>query len=141
MAETFGGSEMTEPDPSARGLVTKLGSGSVDDTVSRLIAEIEARDLTVFTVIDHSGEAAKQGLQLRDTKVVIFGSPRAGTPVMESVPLIALDLPLKVLVFDDRGTTKLSYLAPEALARRYGLNPELATAFDGIDPITDAAVS
>jgi uncharacterized protein (DUF302 family) len=75
--------------------------------------------MKVFTVIDHSGEAQAVGLELRDTKVVIFGSPQAGTPVMQAEPLAALDLPLRVLVWADTDQTKLSYLAPVALATRY----------------------
>ena len=122
-------------------IISKHATASVPDTVTRLRAEIEARGLKVFAVIDHSGEAHQQGLELRDTKVVIFGSPSAGTPVMEAAPLIALDLPLKVLVYDDQGSTTLSYLAPEALVKRYGLEPDRAAVFAGINVITDAAAA
>jgi uncharacterized protein (DUF302 family) len=90
-------------------------------------------------VIDHSGEAAARGLELRETKVVIFGSPEAGTPVMAAAPLAALDLPLKVLVWADADGTKLSYTAPAALAARYGLSDELASRLAGIDDLTSAA--
>ena len=96
--------------------------------------------MKVFAVIDHSGEAANAGLELRDTKVVIFGSPQAGTPVMQAVPLAALDLPLKVLVWADGDQTKVTYTAPAALAERYGLSDELAARLAGIDPLTDALV-
>jgi uncharacterized protein (DUF302 family) len=95
----------------------------------------------VFDVIDHSGEAAANGLELRDTKVVIFGSPAAGTPVMEAAPLAALDLPLKVLVWDDGGATKVSYTAPAALAERYGLSDDLAARLAGIEALVDAVVA
>jgi uncharacterized protein (DUF302 family) len=81
--------------------VTKLSSQSVPDTVKRLEVVIAAKGLKLSAVIDHSGEAEAHGLSLRDTKVVIFGSPVAGTPVMQAAPLAALDLPLKVLVWDD----------------------------------------
>ena len=84
------------------------------------------KGIKLFAVIDHSGEAQAVGLELRDTKVVIFGSPKAGTPVMQAAPLAALDLPLKVLVWDDGGQTKLTYTPPAALAARYGLSDELA---------------
>jgi uncharacterized protein (DUF302 family) len=94
--------------------------------------------LKLFAVIDHSGEARGAGLELRDTMVVLFGSPAAGTPVMVASPLAALDLPLKVLVWDDEGQTKVSYLDPAALAARYGLGPELAGRLAGINPLTDA---
>jgi uncharacterized protein (DUF302 family) len=89
-------------------------------------------------VIDHSGEARAAGLELRDTKVVIFGNPAAGTPVMAAAPLAALDLPLKVLVWDDGGQTRLSYTGPDELAARYGLSGELASRLAAIDTVTDA---
>ena len=82
-------------------VVTKPSPWSVDDSVSRLSAIVAERGMKLFAVIDHSGEAKAAGLQLRDTKVVIFGSPQAGTPVMQAAPLAALDLPLKVLVWAD----------------------------------------
>jgi uncharacterized protein (DUF302 family) len=96
--------------------------------------------MKLFAVIDHSGEADTAGLKLRDTKVVIFGSPRAGTPVMQAAPLAALDLPLKVLVWADGTETKVSYTAPAALATRYDLTNELAARLAGIDQLTDAVV-
>jgi uncharacterized protein (DUF302 family) len=121
-------------------LVTKTSPRSVAQTVDRLTSLVEGKGMNVFAVIDHSGEAAKAGLELRDTKVVIFGSPQAGTPVMQAVPLAALDLPLKVLVWADGDQTKVTYTAPAALAERYGLSDELAARLAGIDPLTDALV-
>jgi uncharacterized protein (DUF302 family) len=121
-------------------IVTKLSPRSVADTVARLSEEIAARGLKLFAVIDHSGEAEAVGLELRDTKLVIFGSPVAGTPVMQAAPLAALDLPLKALVWDDGGQTKVSYTAPAALAARHGLSDELAARLAGIGPLTDAAI-
>jgi uncharacterized protein (DUF302 family) len=96
--------------------------------------------MKVFAVVDHSGEANAAGLALRDTKLVIFGSPKAGTPVMVAAPLAALDLPLKVLVWADERQTKISYAAPRALATRYGLDAELAGKLAGIDAVTDAVI-
>jgi uncharacterized protein (DUF302 family) len=128
---------MTEP---VEGVVTKLSPWSVADTVSRLVAVVAGRGMKVFAVIDHSGEANAVGLALRDTKLVIFGSPKAGTPVMAAAPLAALDLPLKVLVWADEGQTKVSYTAPRALAARYGLGDELAARLAGIDAVTDAVI-
>ena len=104
------------------GVVTKLSPRSVAETVSRLVTLVEGRGMKVFAVIDHSGEAARVGLELRDTKVVIFGSPQAGTPVMAAAPPAALDLPLKVLVWADGDQTKVSYTSPAQLAARYGLS-------------------
>jgi uncharacterized protein (DUF302 family) len=122
------------------GVITKVSSSSVEETVARLSAVVAARGMKVFAVIDHSGEAKERGLELRETKVVIFGSPEAGTPVMVSAPLVALDLPLKVLVWADAGRTKVSYTTPAALAARYHLDDELAGRLAGIDLLTDAVV-
>jgi uncharacterized protein (DUF302 family) len=122
------------------GVTTKLSPWSVSDTVARLSAVVTARGMKVFAVIDHSGEAEAAGLALRDTKVVIFGSPVAGTPVMVSAPLAALDLPLKVLVWEDEHTTKLSYTAPDELAARYELDGDLASRLAGIDAVTDVVI-
>ena len=92
-------------------------------------------------MIDQRGEARLVGLELRDTVLVIFGNPAAGTPVMEASPLAALDLPLKVLIWSDEGQTKVSYVSPDALAARHGLSPELAANLRGIDQLTDALVA
>jgi uncharacterized protein (DUF302 family) len=122
-------------------IVTKASPWSVPDTVSRLSTLIADKGLHQFAVIDHSGQAAVHGLELRDTKVVLFGSPVAGTPVMQAAPLAALDLPLKVLVWADDDGTKVSYTAPAALAARYGLSDELAARLAGIDDLTTALVN
>lgn len=122
-------------------IITKTASYSVNDAVIKLCELIEERGLSLFAIVDHSGEARRIGLELRDTKLVIFGSPAAGTPVMQSVPLIALDLPLKVLVWDDEGQTRVSFTSPEALAARYNLSNDLAQRLAGIGPITDTLVA
>jgi uncharacterized protein (DUF302 family) len=125
-----------------RDVITKLSPWSVADTVTRLLAVAAARQLKVFAMIDHSGEADNVGLHLRDTKLVIFGSPAAGTLVMQAAPLAALDLPLRVLVWaSDDYQTKLSYTAPGALARRYGLSAEHAARLAGIDALTTAVIA
>jgi uncharacterized protein (DUF302 family) len=135
------GSNDTEGDQQTPELTTKTSPRSVADTVARLQSLAEGKGMKVFAVIDHSGEAERVGLQLRDTKVVIFGSPRAGTPVMAAAPLAALDLPLKVLVFsDDGGQTKLAYTTPSTLAARYGLDADLAARLAGIDRLTDGVI-
>jgi uncharacterized protein (DUF302 family) len=122
-------------------IVTKLSPWSVPDTVARLSDVLADKGLKLFAVIDHSGEAEAVGLELRDTKVVIFGSPQAGTPVMQAAPLAALDLPLKVLVWADGDQTKLSYTAPAALVARYGLSDELGSRLAGITVVTDAVIN
>ena len=137
---------MTDPAPDdptrgTPGIVTKASPRSVAGTVHQLVDLIAARGLKLFDVIDHSGEAKAVGLELRETKVVIFGSPLAGTPVMVAAPLAALDLPLKVLIWEHEGRTRVSYTDPSELARRYRLTDELAGSLAGIDALTDAAVA
>jgi uncharacterized protein (DUF302 family) len=122
-------------------LVTKLSPHSVPETVKRLTDLVESKGIKLFAVFDHSGEAAAHGLELRDTKVVVFGSPVAGTPVMQAVPEAALDLPLKVLVWADGDQTKLTYTAPAALAARYELSDDLAKRLAAVDPLTDAVIA
>jgi uncharacterized protein (DUF302 family) len=121
--------------------VTKLSPRSVADTVTRLTEMIQAKGMKLFAVIDQAAEARGAGLQLRDTALVIFGSPAAGTPVMAAAPLAALDLPLKVLVWADGEQTSVSYYSPAALAARHHLSADLARNLAGIDPLTDALVA
>ena len=130
----------TRVDDATQGVVTKLSPWSLTDTMARLSAVVAARGMKVFAVIDHSGEAEDVGLELRNTKLVVFGSPEAGTPVMEAFPLAALDLPLRVLVWADGARTKISYTAPTTLAARYGLSDDLASRLSGIDVVTDAVI-
>ena len=122
-------------------IVTKPSPHPVADTVSKLTGMISAKGMKLFDVIDQSAEARQVGLTLRETTLVIFGSPAAGTPVMVAAPLAALDLPLKVLVWDDEGQTKVSYYAPAALAARHHLSPDLARNLAGINALTDALVA
>jgi uncharacterized protein (DUF302 family) len=121
-------------------MTTKESPWSVEETVTRLKRVLESKGIKLFALIDHSGEAEAVGLELRDTKVAIFGNPVAGTPVMSAAPLAALDLPLKVLIWADRDQTKLSYDGPHELAARYGLSDELAGRLSAIDAVTDAVV-
>jgi uncharacterized protein (DUF302 family) len=98
--------------------------------------------LTLFAVIDHSGEAKRVGLTMPDTKLVIFGSPMAGTPVMVAVPLAAIDLPLKLLVWEDAiGSVWVSYNSPSFIAERHDLSEEMQARFEPIETISDAAVA
>jgi uncharacterized protein (DUF302 family) len=133
---------MTEDSiPSEPGVVTKVSPRSVADTVSRLTELCAAKGLKVFGVIDQRAAAREVGLDMRETTLVVFGSPAAGTPVMVAVPLSALDLPLKVLIWDDRGQTNVTYYGPDALAARHHLSPDLAARLAGIDPVTDALIA
>lgn len=122
-------------------IITKSSPRSVPETVQRMSDLVSAKGLKLFVVIDHSGEAAAHELELRDTKVVLFGNPVAGTPVMQAAPLAALDLPLRILVWDDDGQTRVSYTAPAELAARYGLSEELSVRLAGIDGLTDALIA
>ncbi len=130
---------MTEDNDA--GVVTKLSPRSFADTVARLKDLLAAKNVKLFSVIDQRAEAREVGLDLRDTTLVIFGNPAAGTPVMDAFPLSALDLPLKVLIWDDAGQAKVSYVAPSALAARYHLSAGLASGLAAVDPITDALVA
>lgn len=126
--------------PSDEAVVTKLSPWSMAETLARLSAVVAARGMEVFAVIDHSGKARDVGLDLRDTKLVIFGSPAAATPVIEAAPLAALDLPFRVAVWQDGYQTLVSYAAPAAVARRYELGGNLADALASIDAITSAVI-
>jgi uncharacterized protein (DUF302 family) len=122
-------------------ITTKVSPRSVTETVSRLTGILSAKGLKVFDVIDQSAEASQVGMQLRETTLVLFGNPVAGTPVMVATPLSALDLPLKVLIWDDEGVTKVTYYGPDALAARYDLNADLKAKVAAIDPLTDALIA
>jgi uncharacterized protein (DUF302 family) len=128
-------------DEHEAGVVTKVSPRPFADTVARLQKLLSAKNVKLFSVIDQRAEARGAGLDLRDTTLVIFGSPAAGTPVMDAVPLSALDLPLKVLIWDDAGQTKVSYYAPATLAARHHLSADLAARLAAVDPITDALVA
>jgi uncharacterized protein (DUF302 family) len=121
-------------------VVTKLSPWSMADTLARLSAVVAARGMEMFAVIDHSGKARDVGLDLRDTKLVIFGSPSAATPVIEAAPLAALDLPLRVVVWENGHQTLVSYPAPAAVARRYGLDGDLADVLASIDALISAVI-
>jgi len=108
------------------GIVTIASNHSVDETVAKLKSILQSKGVTLFAVIDHSGEAAKVGLQMPNTKLLIFGSPKTGTPLMLAAPSIALDLPLKILVAqDNQGKVWISYDSPEYLQQRHGLPQDL----------------
>ena len=108
------------------GIVDVPSNHSVDETVQRLKGILESKGITLFAVIDHSGEAEKVGMKMPPTKLLIFGSPKAGTPLMLATPSIAIDLPLKILIWQDaQGKVSLSYNSPEYLMKRHGLTQDL----------------
>jgi uncharacterized protein (DUF302 family) len=108
------------------GIVNRRSPLSVDETVKRLSGALEAKGVTIFATIDHSGEAAKIGIQMRPTKLLLFGNPKAGTPLMIAAPSSAIDLPLKILVWEDAdGKTWTSYNSPGYLQQRHHFPQEL----------------
>lgn len=108
------------------GIISRPGRRSVDETVAKLRALLEQRNITLFALVDHSGEAAKAGMKMPPTKLLIFGSPKGGTPVMLAAPSSAIDLPLKLLVLEGAdGKTWLSYNDPKYLQDRHHIPPEL----------------
>jgi uncharacterized protein (DUF302 family) len=110
----------------AQGIVDVLSRHTVDETVERLRGILQAKGVTLFALVDHSGEAEKVGMNMPPTKLLIFGSPKAGTPVMQAAPGIAIDLPLKILVAEDiDGKVWVSYNAPEYLRDRHNVPAEL----------------
>jgi uncharacterized protein (DUF302 family) len=122
------------------GVVHRRSPYSVAESVQRLTAAIAGAGAKLFTVIDQSGEADNAGLSLRDTKLVVFGSPAAGTPVMETAPVAALDLPLKILVWaDDNKEVWMTFLSGEWLAGRYGIPPDLAKPLGAAEKLTKQA--
>jgi len=109
-----------------RGIIEVRSNHSVAETVQKLTAILEAKGVKLFAVIDHSGEAEKAGLKMPTTKLLIFGNPKAGTPLMLAAPSAAIDLPLKILVSENAaGETIVSFNSPEYLLQRHGLAPEL----------------
>lgn len=131
-------SDMTDSQP---GVTTKISPRTFAGTVSRLTSILAAKGMKTFAVIDQRAEARAAGLDMRDTTLVLFGNPAAGTPVMTAAPLAALDLPLKVLIWADDGQVKVSYVPPAELERRYELDNDLAARLAGIDALTDALVA
>jgi uncharacterized protein (DUF302 family) len=133
---------MTSDRPTEQaGIITKDSPLAIEATIAKLTGLLHARGMKIFAVIDQSAEARDAGLELRPTTLVVFGNPAAGTAVMEAAPLAAMDLPLKVLVWVDRGQTRISYVSPGTLADRYDLDADLARNLAGIDPLTDALVA
>jgi len=123
------------------GLAQALSHYSVKETVRRLEVAFAAKGLQVFAVVNHSGEAEKVGLKMSPTKVVIFGSPKAGTPLMVAAPSLAIDLPLKALVAEDAdGKVSVTYNSPEYLKERHGVPEELIKNLAGAAVVIAKAV-
>jgi uncharacterized protein (DUF302 family)/uncharacterized membrane protein YidH (DUF202 family) len=122
------------------GIIDKPSNHSVDETVARLKGLLEAKGVTLFALIDHSGEAAKVGLKMPPTKLLIFGSPKAGTPVMLAAPSSAIDLPLKILIWQDAGgKVWVSYNSPAYLQQRHGFPLELLQNISAVEVLAAKA--
>jgi uncharacterized protein (DUF302 family) len=124
----------------ADGIVELPSRHSVDETVERLKDILKARGITLFTVIDHSGEAERVGLRMPPTRLVIFGNPKAGTPLMLAAPTTAIDLPLKILVREgDDGKVWVGYNTPDYLRARHGFPGELVQNVAAVEAVARAA--
>jgi uncharacterized protein (DUF302 family) len=119
-------SSAVNPVKRKNGIVDVPSNHSVDETVERVKGILQSKGITLFALIDHSGEAEKVGMKMLPTKLLIFGNPKGGTPLMLAAPSIAIDLPLKILVWQDaQGKVWLSYNSPEYLKDRHGLPQDL----------------
>lgn len=129
-------------DPAAESGIIHLASPySVSETLRRLESLLQARGLAIFARIDHSGEAEKAGLKMRPTQLLIFGSPKQGTPLMVASPTLAIDLPLKALAWEDAsGKIWLSYNTPEYLKQRHNIPDELLKNVSGVGGLLQKAL-
>ena len=118
----------------AEGIVNLPTHSSVDETITHLQSMLQEKGVQIFALIDHSGEAKRAGIEMRPTKLLIFGNPKAGTPLMLAAPSIAIDLPLKLLVWEDAGgQVWISYNTPEYLQKRHSLPQNLAAALGAVE--------
>lgn len=127
--------------PAENGIVNLSSPHTVLETLARLEAVVQSKGIPILAMIDHSGDAAKAGLQMEPTKLLIFGNAKAGTPLMIASPSVALDLPLKALVWQDKnGKVWLSYNSPNYLKQRHDLPDNLLPNIAGIEAICTQAV-
>lgn len=125
----------------ANGIIDVRSRYSVPETLARLRSIVQEKGMMVFAIIDHSGEAEKIGLEMRPTQLLIFGSPKGGTPLMVAAPRLAIDLPLKALAWqDENDQVWLSYNSPEYLQERHGFRAELMKNIAGIGALVEKAV-
>ena len=123
-----------------KGIIDLPSNHSVDQTVAKLKAILESKGVTLFALVDHSGEAEKAGMKMPPTKLLTFGSPKAGTPLMLAAPSIAIDLPLKILVWEDSaGKVWVSYNSPAYLLARHGVPPELLKNIAAVETLAATA--
>jgi len=128
------------PSTADKGLIDKPSQHSVDQTVEKLKNILQSKGVALFALIDHSGEAEKVGMKMRTTKLLIFGNPKAGTPLMLAAPSVAVDLPLKILIWEDAaGKVWVTYNSPEFLRERHGLPPDLMQNVSVIEALATKA--
>jgi uncharacterized protein (DUF302 family) len=124
----------------AEGIVNLPTHSSVDETITHLQSMLQEKGVQIFALIDHSGEAKRAGFEMRPTKLLIFGNPKAGTPLMLTIPSIAIDLPLKLLVWEDAGgQVWISYNTPEYLQQRHALPQNLVAALGAVEALAKNA--
>jgi len=125
--------------PQDNGLIDLPSNHSIGETVEKLKAILQAKGITLFALVDHSGEAAKAGIKMPPTKLLIFGSPKDGTPVMLAAPTIAIDLPLKILIWeDDQGKVCVTYNSPAYLQQRHNVPAEVLPNISAIEVLAMA---
>ncbi|HEY4741597.1 MAG: DUF302 domain-containing protein [Candidatus Acidiferrales bacterium] len=123
------------------GMIHLSSPYSVQETLTRLESALAAKNLTIFARIDHSGEAEKVGLKMRPTQLIIFGNPKGGTPPMVAAPTLAIDLPLKALIWEDAdGEVRLSYNSPGYLKQRHAIPDDLINNLAGADTVLESIV-
>src|ERR1700737_512558 len=128
------------PSTGAKGLADKPSNHSVDQTVEKLKNILQSKGVALFAAIDHSGEAEKIGMKMRPTKLLIFGNPKAGTPLMLAAPSVAIDLPLKILIWEDEnGKVWVTYNSPEFLQERHRLPQDLMQNVSVIEALASKA--
>lgn len=126
----------------SKGIIRKQSTHSVNDTVAKIQQILKSKGIALFALVDHSGEAEKAGLQMPPTKLLIFGNPKAGTPLMLASPGIAIDLPLKILVAEETdGKVWFSYNDPAYLADRHHLPAEFLPVLAGVEALAATAAS
>ena len=128
--------------PTPNGIITHASPYSVPETLNRLEALLQAKNVKVFTRVDHSGEAEKAGLHMPPTQLLIFGNPKGGTPIMLAAPLSAIDLPVKALAWQDaEGKVWLSYNDPQYLKTRFSVPDELLASISGLNALIEQALT
>jgi uncharacterized protein (DUF302 family) len=127
--------------PQGNGLIHLSSPHSVPETLKRVQSAVQSHGLTIFCLVDHSGEAAKVGLEMHPTELLIFGNPKGGTPLMLVSPTVAIDFPLKALVWEDAdGKVWLTYNSPDYLQQRHNLPDNLMKNISGVGALLQAAI-